>query len=161
MLTDTDNSTKNNPSVDRAIYLITMVSYYISKKNRIIFIYKFADLIRLVRPTSRRKGLIPPPPPTETTYWVLYRRHLIKWWHRQSCRDSRLSTGANLASSREVFSDEILWECASCQSPQINLLKWEESEREGVSEPISVRTVMSIINCWSDSSDRHGHALPI
>ena len=63
MLTDTDNSTKNNPSVDRAIYLITMVSYYISKKNRIIFIYKFVDLIRLVRPTSRRKGLIPPPPP--------------------------------------------------------------------------------------------------
>ena len=62
MLTDTDNSTKNNASVDRAIYLITMVSYYISKKNRIIFIYKFVDLIRLVRPTSRRKGLIPPPP---------------------------------------------------------------------------------------------------
>ena len=61
MLTDTDYSTKNNPSVDRAIYLITIVSYYISKKNRIIFIYKFVDLIRLVRPTSRRKGLIPPP----------------------------------------------------------------------------------------------------
>ena len=68
MLTDTDYSTKNNPSVDRAIYLITMVSYYISKKNRIIFIYKFVDLIRLVRPANRRKGLIPPPPPTKTTY---------------------------------------------------------------------------------------------
>ena len=63
MLTDTDNSTKNNPSVDRAIYFITMVSYYISKKNHIIFIYKFVDLIRLVRPISRRKGLTPPPPP--------------------------------------------------------------------------------------------------
>ena len=61
MLTDTDYSTKNNPSVDRALYLITMVSYYISKKNRIIFIYKFVDLIRLVRPANRRKGLIPPP----------------------------------------------------------------------------------------------------
>ena len=60
MLTDTDYSTKNNPSVDRAIYLIAMVSYYISKKNGIIFIYKFVDLIRLVRPTNRRKGLIPP-----------------------------------------------------------------------------------------------------
>ena len=54
MLTDTDYSTKNNPSVDRAIYLITMVSHYISKKKRIIFIYKFVDLI-LIRP--------PPPPP--------------------------------------------------------------------------------------------------
>ena len=60
MLTDTDYSTKNNPSVDRAIYLITIVSYYISNKNRIIFIYKFVDLIRLVRPTNRRKGLILP-----------------------------------------------------------------------------------------------------
>ena len=60
MLTDTDYSTKNNPSVDR-IYLITMVSYYVhvSKKNRIIFIYKFVDLIRLVRHTNRRRGLIP------------------------------------------------------------------------------------------------------
>ena len=63
MLTDTNYSTKNNPSVDRAIYLITMVSYYISKKNRIIFIYKFVDLIRFVRPANRRKGLIPPPLP--------------------------------------------------------------------------------------------------
>ena len=60
MLTDTDYSIKNNPFVDRAIYLITMVSNYISKKNRLIFIYKFIDLIRLVRPTNRRKGLIPP-----------------------------------------------------------------------------------------------------
>ena len=61
MLTDTDYSTKNNPSVDQAIYLIiTMVSYYISKENLIIFIYKFVDLIRLVRPTNRREGLIPP-----------------------------------------------------------------------------------------------------
>ena len=34
-----------------------------------------------------------------------------------------------------------------------DLLTWEESEREGVSEPISVRTVMSIINCRGDSSD--------
>ena len=63
MLTDTDYSTKNNPSVDRAIYLLTMVSYYISKKNRIIFIYKSVDLIRLVRHANRRKRLIPPPPP--------------------------------------------------------------------------------------------------
>ena len=62
MLTDTDYSTKNNLSVDRAIYLITMVSYYISEKNRFIFIYKFVDLIRLLRPAKRRKGLIPPPP---------------------------------------------------------------------------------------------------
>ena len=38
-----------------------------------------------------------------------------------------------------------------------DLLTWEESEREGVSEPISVRTVMSIINCRGYSSDRHGH----
>ena len=53
MLTDTDYSTKNDPSVDRAIYfLITMILYYISKKNSIIFIYKFVDLIRLVRPTN-------------------------------------------------------------------------------------------------------------
>ena len=60
MLTDTDHSTKNNPSVDRAIYLVSMVSYHLFNKNRIIFIYKFVDLIRLVRPTNRRKGLIPP-----------------------------------------------------------------------------------------------------
>ena len=60
MLTDTDYSTENNPSVDSAIYLITMVLYYISKKNRIIFIYKFVDLIRLVRPANQRKGFIPP-----------------------------------------------------------------------------------------------------
>ena len=39
-----------------------------------------------------------------------------------------------------------------------DLLTWEEPEREGVSEPISVRTVMSIINCRGDSSDRHGRA---
>ena len=58
MLTDTDYSTKNNPSVDRAIYLITMVSYYLSKKKRIIFIYKFVYLIRLVRPAN-------PPPPAQ------------------------------------------------------------------------------------------------
>ena len=65
----TDYSTKNNPSVDRAIYLITMLSYYISKNNhRIIFIYKLVDLIRLARPTNRRKGLIPPPPPTHKDY---------------------------------------------------------------------------------------------
>ena len=99
MFTDTDYSTKNNPSVDRAIYLITMVSHYLSKKKCIIFIYKFVDLIHLARPANRRKGLTPPPPPTETTYWVLYERHLIK---------CRLTTGANLISSREVFSDEIL-----------------------------------------------------
>ena len=60
MLTDTDYRTKNNPSVDHALYLLTMVLYYISKKNCIIFIYKFVDLIRLVRPTNRRKGLNPP-----------------------------------------------------------------------------------------------------
>ena len=75
MLTDTDYSTKNNSSVDRAIYLLMMVSYYISKNNhRIIFIYKLVDLIRLARPTNQRNGLSPPspppppPPPTETTY---------------------------------------------------------------------------------------------
>ena len=57
MLTDTDYSTKNNPSVDQAIYLIiTMVSHYISKENCIIFIYQFGDLIRLVRPTNQWKG---------------------------------------------------------------------------------------------------------
>ena len=39
-----------------------MVSYYISKKNRIIFIDQLG-LIRLVMPTNQRKGLIPPPPP--------------------------------------------------------------------------------------------------
>ena len=39
MLTDTDYSMKNNSSVDRAIYLIAIVSNYISKKNSIIFIY--------------------------------------------------------------------------------------------------------------------------
>ena len=61
MFTDTDYRTKNYPSVDRAIYLITMVSHYISKKKRIIFIYKFVDLIRLVRPANRRKGFILPP----------------------------------------------------------------------------------------------------
>ena len=59
MFTDTDYSTKNNPSVDRAIYLIT---HYISKKKGILFIYKFVDLIRLARPANQRKGLIPPPP---------------------------------------------------------------------------------------------------
>ena len=65
MFTDTDYSTRNNPSVDRALYLITMVSHYISKKKRIIFIYKFVDLIRLARLANRRKRLIPPPPPTQ------------------------------------------------------------------------------------------------
>ena len=104
----TDYSTKNNPSVDRAIYLIMMVLYYISKKNRIIFIYQFVNFIRLVRPTNRRKGLIPP----QRLHTVLYKRHLIRCWHCQSCRDSCLSTGLNLTSSGEVFSDEILWECA-------------------------------------------------
>ena len=59
MLTDKDYITKNNPSIDHAIYLIMMVSYYISRKNRIIFIYKFVDIIRLVRPTNQRKGFIP------------------------------------------------------------------------------------------------------
>ena len=70
MFTDRDYSTKNNPSVDRAMYLIPMVSHYISKKKRILFIYKFVDLIRLVRPANRRRGLIPPPTHThtETTY---------------------------------------------------------------------------------------------
>ena len=56
MLTDTDYSTKNNPSVDRAIYLIAMVSDYISKKNRIIFIYKFVDLILLLGLQIEGKG---------------------------------------------------------------------------------------------------------
>ena len=68
MFTDTDYSTKNNPSVDRAIYLITMVSHYISKKKRILFIYKFVDLIRLVRPANRRKGLSPPHTHTHRDY---------------------------------------------------------------------------------------------
>ena len=73
MLTDTDYSTKNNPSVDRAIYLISMVTYYISK-NRIIFIFKFVDLRRLVRPTNRRKGVIPP----QRLGTVLYKHPLMK-----------------------------------------------------------------------------------
>ena len=60
MLTDTDYSTTNNPSVDHAIYLIMMALYYISDKNRIILIDKFVGLMRLVRPTNRRKGTIPP-----------------------------------------------------------------------------------------------------
>ena len=154
MLTDTDYSTKNNPSVDRALYLITMVSYYISKKNRIIFIYKFVDLIRLVRPANRRKGLIPP---YGDYVLSVVQTSPDKVYHHQSCRDSRLSTGANLTSSREIFSDEILRECISCQSPHLTYWSGRSQKERGVSEPISVRTMMSIINCRGDSSDRDGH----
>ena len=157
MLTNTDYSTKNKPSVDRAIYLITMISYYISKKNHIIFIYQFVDLILLARATNRRKGLSP------HRDYVL---SVVQTSPDKVLTPSELSRLAPIEQISEALVKYVLTRFCksaliSCQSPHMtletNFLTWEESEREGVSEPISVRTVMSIINCIGDISDRHGH----
>ena len=132
-----------------------MVLYYISNKNHIIFIYQFVDLIRLARPTNRRQGLITPQRlRTECCTNVT-------WWSVDTTRDVKTRAYRLEQISQALVKYFLTRFCESCQSPHMtwetNLLTWEESVREGLSEPISVRTVMSIINCRGDSSDRHEH----